>query len=422
MIMKRKKKIISKFIPEFINQFHSDVSQENIKNRYKKIEISSWFKIQEKDSLVQGKYETHIDYDKLEKNNYKSKTISLKLDKYQKKIMDDWFEAFRLAYNFSIFLLKKKTYSFYDLRKKLKQIKYDIQNKYGINLHVLDRAIHLAVTNNKSALSNKKNGNIKKYRLRYWRKNQNIKIIKVEKNEMNHIKLFKSFNGYDEKRKIDIYNAEAECIFRYDKNSKQYALFYPIKIVQEAHNKTNKTISLDPGLRTFLTGVSNDKTVKICDEITKKIKPLLLKIDRFQSKNKLKMKRKYEAKIKYLINDLHWKSINYLTSNYDNIIIGNLSTKDAIKGNRLHDMTKRCLLNMSLFKFKLRLKYKCSVKNKNYKEVDESYTSKTCSKCGIINEELKSNKVFKCVNERCKFETDRDINGARNIYLKSFMV
>jgi len=49
--------------------------------------------------------------------------------------------------------------------------------------------------------------------------------------------------------------------------------------------------------------------------------------------------------------------------------------------------------------------------------VDESYTSKTCTKCGEQNKNLGSSKHFKC--SKCGLEIDRDINGARNIYLKT---
>jgi putative transposase len=48
--------------------------------------------------------------------------------------------------------------------------------------------------------------------------------------------------------------------------------------------------------------------------------------------------------------------------------------------------------------------------------VDESYTSKTCGGCGRINHGLGKSKLFWC--EQCGFRTDRDWNGARNIWLK----
>jgi putative transposase len=48
---------------------------------------------------------------------------------------------------------------------------------------------------------------------------------------------------------------------------------------------------------------------------------------------------------------------------------------------------------------------------------DEAYTSKTCGMCGTRNNKLGSNETFIC--ENCTFETHRDVNGARNILLKS---
>jgi putative transposase len=41
--------------------------------------------------------------------------------------------------------------------------------------------------------------------------------------------------------------------------------------------------------------------------------------------------------------------------------------------------------------------------------VDERYTSKICSKCGNLKEDLGGNKIYKC-NE-CKMEIDRDVNS-----------
>ena len=45
----------------------------------------------------------------------------------------------------------------------------------------------------------------------------------------------------------------------------------------------------------------------------------------------------------------------------------------------------------------------------------EEFTSKTCTRCGQINE-VGGSEIYKCSG--CKLTLDRDINGARNIYLK----
>lgn len=51
--------------------------------------------------------------------------------------------------------------------------------------------------------------------------------------------------------------------------------------------------------------------------------------------------------------------------------------------------------------------------------VDESYTSKTCGSCGMLHHSLAANKIFRCKN--CKVIMDRDVNGARNILIKSLI-
>ena len=51
--------------------------------------------------------------------------------------------------------------------------------------------------------------------------------------------------------------------------------------------------------------------------------------------------------------------------------------------------------------------------------VNESYTSRTCSFCGEINQELGGAEVFKC--NSCEYTGDRDIHGSRNIQLRFFI-
>ena len=52
-------------------------------------------------------------------------------------------------------------------------------------------------------------------------------------------------------------------------------------------------------------------------------------------------------------------------------------------------------------------------------EINESYTSKTCGKCGYILNDLGGKKVFEC--PVCGLEIDRDYNGVRNVYLRTLV-
>ena len=85
----------------------------------------------------------------------------------------------------------------------------------------------------------------------------------------------------------------------------------------------------------------------------------------------------------------------------------------------LDNITKRVALIMKLFEFKERLKYKCYLNNCEYCEINEMYTSKTCSYCGCVKENLGGNKIYNC--NKCHMIIDRDINGAKNILMKSIL-
>ena len=78
-------------------------------------------------------------------------------------------------------------------------------------------------------------------------------------------------------------------------------------------------------------------------------------------------------------------------------------------------MTKRIALMMRLYVFTERLKFKCSIKGCDYGMINEMYTSKMCTFCGNIKEDLGSNKIYDC--DKCKTSIGRDVNGARNIYI-----
>lgn len=170
-----------------------------------------------------------------------------------------------------------------------------------------------------------------------------------------------------------------------------------------------------------MTGYSENNTFQIGNNMDSKISKYLnqigkIKICKIHKKKKAENKR--YAKIKNIVNDLHWKTIKYLTDNYGHILIGNMSTKQIGETN-LNKHSKNIAKMMSLYVFRERLKYKCSITDTKYKLVDEHYTSKMCTNCGYVKENLGSNKIFKC--EHCGIKLNRDINGARNMFIKSIL-
>lgn len=116
---------------------------------------------------------------------------------------------------------------------------------------------------------------------------------------------------------------------------------------------------------------------------------------------------------------LHESVIDNLRKNYDHVVIGDMSAKQiASKRKGLPTETVRHLHTLANFEFKQRLKRRFEA---SYREIDESWTSKTCTVCGKVNGNLGSSKIFKCCDEDCAVEYDRDVGGARNILKKSIM-
>lgn len=187
-------------------------------------------------------------------------------------------------------------------------------------------------------------------------------------------------------------------------------------------------LSIDPGIRKMITGLSNDHIIEIGGDLFKTIKRYLQKIDKINGNETVKKGHlmsdtqkknligKIEEKIKNKVDDYHWKIIDYLTSNYRYISIGNFSTKRMGEGD-IGSMIKRVGQRFRLYVFRQRLKYKCYLKGIKYHKVDEYCTSKTCSKCGYFKKDLGSNKIYRC--QRCKLKIGRDINASKNMYLKS---
>jgi IS605 OrfB family transposase len=187
--------------------------------------------------------------------------------------------------------------------------------------------------------------------------------------------------------------------------------------------RVGSMIALDPGVRTFIMGYSTDKVCSIGDGCCDKIFKLLLEGDSLvieegmtkEEKDIIYQKRRLiRAKVKNMVDDLHWKTIKYLSSNYDVIIYPDFRTRGMMK--KLDRGTKRKLSAFSFYKFKERLIYKCKSNGNRLIITNEAYTSRTCGKCGFTNPKSRD-KIFVC--KRCSLTVDRDINGARNISIKT---
>lgn len=356
--------------------------------------------------------------------------------------------------------------------------------KTFIYTHVIDTAFNRACSNFSSALTNYKEGNIKYFRMRYLRKNRKSRTIDIEPsyfiqnsicpNVLGEIRAFYKI-GNEKMEKFDlskiskIYEYNVTCTLQHLTKTNFYYLCVPT-IIEKIKNKNNKSsIFIDPGIRTFGTGISESKCVKIGDNAQNKIKkhlqiinkiskiklcdintktynknPLkeikynLTKKGTYKNKNKDKynknplkeLKRrnnkknnilaKHRQKIQNLVDEMHHKTIRYLTKNYTTIIIGDMNTEKINRNKTLNKLIKQTASSFRMSEFRKRLKHKCKIYDIKYAKINESYTSAVCSFCGFNKKDLGTNKIFKC--DKCSLEIDRDINGSRGIYVKTFMI
>lgn len=192
---------------------------------------------------------------------------------------------------------------------------------------------------------------------------------------------------------------------------------------------SRRVCSIDPGVRSFITLYDPEGLTLSVDDANNKIFKRCLLIDRLQSKlSKEKQKRsryrfrkaiyRLYQRIKMMISDMHQKVSKWLSDNYKEVLLPSFNTSDMTsKQKRISSKTSRAMLTWSHYNFKKLLECKMKRSGGRVIECKEHYTTKTCSQCGIINHNITKQKVFTCLI--CKLETDRDVNAARNIFLKN---
>ena len=327
------------------------------------------------------------------------------------------------------------------LKKLFKDEKKYLTDKYNVNAHILDYAIVDCIAMLKSIISNQKARNIKCSKLRFIKKSKNKKICKIEKYCCTADSFCTSVLG-EKLNIIPSLNYEEDCkkvyIIQYNKLTDTFLLLRRIPIKPITFKNPNKIISIDPGEKTLITGISENHIIEIGTKIKHKISKHLDKINKIKKykgtkKEKIlpngniiteniiteklkKQIKKIQTKIDNYVIDTHWKVANYLTLNYDHILIGNLSTSNMKKQQKVNNLD--ILKNLNMYKLRERIKYKCLIRNKKYLKVNEAYTTKCCINCGHVND-IGISREYECLN--CKKKYGRDIKAAGCIYLKALV-
>ena len=193
--------------------------------------------------------------------------------------------------------------------------------------------------------------------------------------------------------------------------------------------KINKTSGIDLGLKDFAiitsgTGVNNYKSIKLDNpKYLIKSQNQLKKLNRQFAKKKKGSKNK--IKFRNILSVLHEKVANQrkdflhkLSSRTVNdsqvIVIEDLNIKGMVKNRHL----SKSISDVSWGMFTDMLKYKSEWLGRQILKVNRFYpSSKTCSKCGYIKQDLRlSDRQWTCPD--CNTTHDRDINASINLFLE----
>lgn len=332
-------------------------------------------------------------------------------------------EILKHSHNMWNFLVQKYNEIGYPKVNKFGIIGYsttDLINEYGV---VIPQRVVLGVIKTYSdAVKEYKKGNRNKPKFHKYDPNKqsfyfssrtaNIynkkgeKYILIRSLGISNAKLYLNYN-------TDIsYITEPRISFR---NNKWY-ISGSYNIDDIPKRKGLDTIGLDWGIKNFMT-TSTGEFINYPKTVIREYK----RIKRLQSikdkkvkgsKNQLKVKSKlskaYE-RFENLKRDFIEKETTKLCKD-QNIVIEDIKVQ-SIK--RKGKFIRQNIVTAPLYRFVKKLEWKCEKFGTTFTKVNPAYTSKTCSKCGLIKEDLTlKDRVFEC---ECGYINDRDVNAAINI-------
>lgn len=354
-------------------------------------------------------------------------------------VFETHLHASRLAYNTAIAEFRKfdtcegeaerELFKASSPTKNQASFRRDIRNEV-CDLHACDRstvneAVNLAYKTQQALVRKRKQGQKAELHFRARKSARQSFIIQQLPKQSRRLKYFAAQTVPDE--------AIGKMATVYRENGRWFLCCAQLVPTRRSESQALRVVALDPGVRTFLTTFSHNSSEKIGSGFAASIYPMLKRLDGLLSKrarflNKCpkdwqqchkdrfryfeKRIHKLRNRIKDLVTNLHWQAAHFISENYDLAFLPTFEVQDMArrKGRRLWKPSVRQLLSLSHYQFKLRLKWMMTKKGKHVIDCNEAYTSKTDSRTGELVE-IKGSKTINGL--------DRDVNGARGIFLRS---
>ena len=358
----------------------------------------------------------------------------------QKEYFEKFFGASRYIYNKTIEWKKnnkdQKSLIFHKIRPHIIIANKDLDDNHkeawlkNIPYDTRQLSLKNALSSIKSSIQLLKNKNIQYFNHKFKSKKDKKQTFYIDHRALKNLNLFPSLLKKDKKLKVkkkykkyENYIPSSDSIILKD-GKNYYLLFTKEKEKINITEKKNNIISLDPGIKKFQSFYDTNGYVGEFGniELKKKLFKTEKKIDKLMSistkQKKLRLRNKcykLRTKAKNIISDFHWKLSSFLCKNYKVILLPIFKSKKMRKN--LDNISNRVLNLYSHYKFKEKMIYQSKKYNCQLIIVDESYTTKTCGCCGMINNFIGNSNIFWCSS--CKIELERDYQAARNILIKN---
>ena len=189
-----------------------------------------------------------------------------------------------------------------------------------------------------------------------------------------------------------------------------------------------RVVALDPGVRDFLTYFSEtgfgwlghhaiNRIQRLCSHLDGLLSRIATCTLRRKKRTMRRAANKIRKRIRCLVKELHCKTVHFLVSNFDVILLPSFDTSQMVLRNRrrLRKTSVRQMLTLSHYTFKHRLLEKAKQLGKHVIIVNEAYTSKTVSWTGEEKKKLGGSKIITAENGT---SMHRDLNGARGILVR----
>ncbi|WP_094672598.1 RNA-guided endonuclease TnpB family protein [Hydrocoleum sp. CS-953] len=181
--------------------------------------------------------------------------------------------------------------------------------------------------------------------------------------------------------------------------------------------KTTEVVGVDLGVKTLATlstGVvfSGAKSYKKFESKLSKLQYLNRnkKIGSANSKATQLKIAKLHTKVANIRKDVLHKLTTYLAKNHSIVSIEDLNVRGMLANHKL----AKSIADQGFYEFRRQLEYKCEWYGSNLVVVDRFFpSSKTCSKCGHVQDMPLNVRTFDC--PECGISIDRDLNASINL-------